>query len=129
MSKFEETGRIIGRLVDEKNSAYGDSFGRSGEILRVLFPDGVQPEQYDDFLAVTRVIDKLFRIATDRDALGESPWQDIAGYGLLGWARVMASVPGPGMPPRASGLGVPGPGQSTTGVPAQPDPLKPLQRE
>lgn len=28
------------------------------------------------------------RIATDRDALGESPYQDISGYGLLGLRRV-----------------------------------------
>jgi hypothetical protein len=32
-------------------------------------------------------LDKLFRIATARDALGESPYRDIAGYGLLGAAR------------------------------------------
>ncbi|MBW2598588.1 MAG: hypothetical protein JRC60_00445 [Deltaproteobacteria bacterium] len=35
-------------------------------------------------MAVTRIIDKLFRIATDKDALGESPYHDIAGYGILG---------------------------------------------
>jgi cell division protein FtsB len=26
----------------------------------------------------------MMRIATDKDAFGESPFQDIAGYGLLG---------------------------------------------
>lgn len=31
---------------------------------------------------------RAFRAATDRDALGESPWRDIAGYGLLGAARL-----------------------------------------
>jgi len=30
-----------------------------------------------------RVIDKLFRIASQKEAFGENPWQDIAGYGLL----------------------------------------------
>jgi hypothetical protein len=34
-------------------------------------------------LAIIRVIDKLFRIATAKKALGESPWNDIAGYGIL----------------------------------------------
>lgn len=85
---FEEIGREIGRLVEEKQLAYGDAFGRAGEVLRQLYPDGIQLEQYDDMLAVTRIVDKLFRIATDRDALGESPFRDIAGYGLLGTARV-----------------------------------------
>ena len=40
-------------------------------------------------LAVTRVVDKLFRIANRRDAFGENPWQDIAGYGILGTANEM----------------------------------------
>jgi len=31
-----------------------------------------------------RIIDKLFRIATQKEAFGESPYRDIAGYGLLG---------------------------------------------
>lgn len=44
-------------------------------------------EQMDDALCVVRILDKLFRIATDRDALGESPYVDIAGYALLGAAR------------------------------------------
>jgi hypothetical protein len=73
----------IGQLVEKKQAAYGDSFGRSGEVLKILYPNGVQPEQYTDLLAVARVIDKLFRIATDRDAFGEDPWGDIAGYGIL----------------------------------------------
>lgn len=84
---YEEIGASIGRLVQEKQAAYGDSFNRACEILRVLYPEGVTPDKYRDFLAVTRVIDKLFRIATDRDALGESPWRDVMGYSLLSVAH------------------------------------------
>jgi len=84
--RFEEIGKTIGALVEEKNEAYGDSFQRSQEILKVLFPDGVQPNQYRDMLGMVRVIDKMFRIATDKDAFGESPWKDITGYGILGTA-------------------------------------------
>jgi hypothetical protein len=85
---YEELGAEIGRLVEEKQAAYGDSFGRSGEVIRAFYPTGIPPEKLDDALGVIRIVDKLFRIATDRDALGESPWRDIAGYGLLGAARV-----------------------------------------
>lgn len=85
---YEKLGAEIGRLVTEKQAAYGDSFGRSGDVMRILYPKGIHPEQMSDALAVVRVLDKLFRIATDRDALGESPWRDVAGYGLLGAARV-----------------------------------------
>jgi hypothetical protein len=87
MSDFERIGVEVGRLVEEKQAAYGDSFGKSGEVMRQLYPNGIRPEQMDDALAVVRVVDKLFRIATKKDAFGESPWRDIAGYGLLGTGR------------------------------------------
>jgi len=80
---YEEIAKNIGKLVDEKNKAYGSSFDKSDQIIKILYPDGVQPHQYKDLLAMTRLIDKLFRIATSKDALGEDPWQDIAGYAIL----------------------------------------------
>ena len=93
--RFEEIGKTIGALVEEKNIAYGDSFSRSKEIIKILYPGGVRPEQYTDMLAITRVIDKLFRIATKKDAFGESPWKDICGYSILGIASdEKASVEG-----------------------------------
>ena len=47
----------------------------------------MEPSQYRDMLAITRVVDKLFRIANKKEAFGENPWQDIAGYGILGTAN------------------------------------------
>jgi hypothetical protein len=87
---YAELGAGIGRLVEEKQAAYGDSFGRAGEVLRVLYPEGIRPDQLDDALAIVRIVDKLFRIATAPDALGESPYRDIAGYAILGTARTEA---------------------------------------
>jgi len=89
MSKqtYKDIGTEIGTLVDEKNAAYGSSFAESHKILSVLYPNGIKPEQYTDALAIIRVIDKLFRIATAKDAFGESPWRDIAGYAILGVAN------------------------------------------
>jgi hypothetical protein len=87
MPDYEQLAVEIGRLVAEKQAAYGDAFGKAGQVLRVLYPEGVKPEQLDDALTVVRVVDKLFRIATNRDALGENPWRDIAGYALLSVAR------------------------------------------
>ena len=89
MKTYRDLGTNIGRLVEEKDQAYGSSFQRAQEILRILYPDGVQPEQYCDMLGMIRVIDKLFRIANRKEAFGENPWQDIAGYGLLGVANEM----------------------------------------
>ncbi len=84
---YSGIGMEIGKLVEEKQAAYGDSFGKSGDVLRALYPTGISLEQFNDALTVVRVVDKLFRIATNRDALGESPWRDIAGYSLLAVER------------------------------------------
>ena len=84
---YKQIGEEIGSLVDEKNAAYGSSFAESHKILSVLYPNGIKPEQYTDALGIIRVIDKLFRIATAKDAFGESPWNDIAGYAILGVAN------------------------------------------
>tara|TARA_Y100000593_G_C4287514_1_gene326334 strand:+ start:365 stop:661 length:297 start_codon:yes stop_codon:yes gene_type:complete len=84
---YENIGTEIGKLVQEKNEAYGDSFGQACRILEVLYPEGITPNQYRDALAITRVIDKLFRLANKKDAFGESPWRDICGYAILGVAN------------------------------------------
>lgn len=93
-ARYMRIGTAVGALVDRKNAQYGDSFNRSGEILRVLFPNGVAPSQYEDMLCLVRIIDKMFRIATAKDGVdpgGESPYRDIAGYGLLGTYRSEAA--------------------------------------
>jgi hypothetical protein len=85
---YRAIAQSVAELVEQKQAAYGDSFGRSGDVMRALYPNGISLQQLDDALTVTRIVDKLFRIATDRDALGESPWRDIQGYALLGTERV-----------------------------------------
>lgn len=84
MSKYRDVGTEIGELVDRKCEAYGASFSKSGDFLRILFPNGLKPYQYDDALLLTRIFDKQMRVATNKDPNGESPYVDIAGYGILG---------------------------------------------
>tara|TARA_R110002074_G_scaffold246406_3_gene418431 strand:+ start:681 stop:956 length:276 start_codon:yes stop_codon:yes gene_type:complete len=86
-NKFKQLGEEVGKLVGEKQLAYGDSFGKSGECLRQMYPEGIAPEQYDDLLTIVRVLDKLFRIANNPSAFEENPYKDIVGYGLLGMGR------------------------------------------
>lgn len=90
-NSYEDLGRRVGALVDVKNQAYGSAFDDAGAFLRLLYPAGITPEQYGDALALVRIFDKMKRIATDKDAFGESPFQDIAGYGLLGLKRAEAN--------------------------------------
>jgi len=83
MNKYQEIGRKIGELVESKNRCYGDNFDAVPAMLQILYPDGVNIAQYGTLLAITRICDKLMRIATNNDPNGESPWQDIAGYAIL----------------------------------------------
>ena len=81
---FHKVAEECADLVTKKNKAYGNSFELAGEILKILFPDGVKVDQYQDMLTVTRVLDKLFRICSgDKKAFEENPWRDILGYSLL----------------------------------------------
>jgi len=79
---YEQKAQKIGAMVDKKNQLYGSSFEKSGEILKILYPDGVKPEQYRNILGTARVIDKLFRVANGNYG-DEDAWQDVCGYGLL----------------------------------------------
>lgn len=86
MKRFVAIAAQVGALVERKNAAYGSSFAKAGAALRLLYPQGIAPCQMDDALLLARIWDKLQRIATDGDPLGESPYLDIAGYGILGVA-------------------------------------------
>jgi hypothetical protein len=80
--KYENIGKAIGNLVDEKNAQYGDAFNKSDEFLKLLYPNGISVEQYSDMLAVVRIFDKLMRVANGNQG-NENAFQDIAGYGIL----------------------------------------------
>lgn len=94
---FQTLGASIGAHVDRAQAAYGDSFGQAGDALRVyLRPydngDGtytIPNRLLDHLLVQVRIIDKQFRIFSNPrgDLMNESPYKDIAGYGLLGTRR------------------------------------------
>ena len=78
----------VAAVVERKNKAYGDSFTKVTRTLEDMFPDGIPVEAYANIGGIVRTLDKLFRVATDRDGLEENPWGDIAGYALLAVRRV-----------------------------------------
>lgn len=86
-SKYEKLGIELGRMLEGKQAAYGDSFSKAGKMMAILYPEGIPLLKLGDALTIVRVLDKLFRIATDKDAFGESPWKDIAGYAMLSVVR------------------------------------------
>lgn len=91
---YEYLGSKIGKLITEKQKSYGDSFHKSGEVMKQLFPNGIPHESYVDALALVRIIDKMFRLATDPSYGGENSWGDIAGYALLRLGDVEAKKHG-----------------------------------
>ena len=84
MMDYKTLGEEVGQLVDEKNTAYGNSFNVAEDFIKLLWPNGVPPDAFNDMLCVVRIFDKLKRIATNKAYGGESPYRDIAGYALLG---------------------------------------------
>lgn len=82
-NKYAAAALEVAELVARKQEAYGDAFTRSGEVLKILYPNGVSVDNYQELLTVTRILDKLFRISTNNDSFNEDPWKDILGYALL----------------------------------------------
>jgi hypothetical protein len=99
IGRFEKAATELGKLVDVKQQAYGDSISSCGYLLRVFMnkykkvdPNSdtiyyVIPDALMDHIAMqVRIIDKQNRIFSnpEGDLMNESPYGDIAGYGLLG---------------------------------------------
>ena len=90
MNNLSSIAFRLGEILDLKNHAYGDSAAKTGKIVEVLWPNGVPPEQYENFLLIVRILDKVSRISTGV-LTDEDPWMDIAGYGVLG-VRMMEEL-------------------------------------
>lgn len=80
---LQEKADSITQTVYKKNLAYGDSFSKCNKFLELLFPNGIQPDKYNDMLTIVRIFDKMMRIANKKHAFDENPWEDILGYALL----------------------------------------------
>ncbi len=83
MGKYQQIATEIASLVERKQTSYGDAFGQAHLVLAILFPNGIPVERYTDVLTITRIVDKLFRIANNKELFAEDPWADICGYALL----------------------------------------------
>lgn len=73
-NKFEKTALEIAKLVKDKNEAYGDSFTKSAEFLKDMYPHGITKENYLDAIFIARIYDKMHRIATNKGAFNEDPY-------------------------------------------------------
>lgn len=96
---FAELGLEVGKLVDEKQKAYGDSVTKCYEIMKVLLQDYHDEKNHtytipesllEIMLLDVRKIDKLNRRFSnpDGDLMNENPFKDDVGYSLLGMRMV-----------------------------------------
>lgn len=74
VNTYKQIADEIADLVTEKQKAYGNSFGEAESFLKLLYPDGIPVEKYKDMLTLVRIWDKIKRIATNKDALGDNSW-------------------------------------------------------
>ncbi|MCP1159285.1 hypothetical protein [Bacillus infantis] len=91
---FESRAHELGKLVDTKQAAYGDSVSKASQLMKVFLQDyktdnntyTIPEELLDHILLQVRIIDKQNRIFSNpkADKMNESPYSDISGYGLLG---------------------------------------------
>jgi hypothetical protein len=81
--RFKLAGKMLGEIIEEKDKKYGSSFKKAADFLKIAYPDGVPVDQYKHMQIITRIFDKIMRIATNKDPEGETPFADIGGYALL----------------------------------------------
>lgn len=75
-------------ILTAKNAKYGNSFAVSGDFLRLLWPNGCKPEDFDRVMLCARMFDKMKRLAVSEDGDDEDPLLDLAGYAVLGLATL-----------------------------------------
>lgn len=86
--RLRKVGVFVTKNTIDKNRKYGDAARKVTALLYELYPDGISPDQYPNALLLIRLLDKVVRLASytpeSMAADDESPWIDVAGYGLLG---------------------------------------------
>lgn len=87
MTTVKQITDSIAEMLEQKEAAYGNAYDKSEEYLKLLYPGGIKPCHYRHLLFQVRIFDKLMRIANNKDAFGEEPYKDIAGYGTKGYQR------------------------------------------
>jgi hypothetical protein len=79
---LEGIAEEIKTTLIEKNQYYGPVYENIGSILEIM-TDGLNKIDMTEFLAVTRIVDKLMRITHTTRTSHYDAWKDILGYALL----------------------------------------------
>jgi tRNA A37 threonylcarbamoyltransferase TsaD len=91
MTQFKEIAKGVAQELEKKNLAYGNAFDKTTKMLLLLYPQGIPVTSYPDIHVIVRMLDKISRIAQNKDPYGESPYLDLAGYAILATANKEAA--------------------------------------
>ncbi len=66
-----EIVKKVGEVLEGKDKSNGDNSARVANMMRQLYPDGIVSDQYEEFLGMAKIQDKLFS-ATSQDGATKS---------------------------------------------------------
>jgi len=72
-----------GRDIADKASDFADSFTTAPQALRLLYPDGVKPDQLEDTATLIRIWDSMSKIAHCDDQKRDETYKEIFSFAVL----------------------------------------------
>lgn len=97
-------GKGITHMAAEKNESYNNSYSRTDEFLKLIFPDGIPVEKYSMIAPIVRWWDKTNRMISKPNAYGESPRIDMVGYAILDAVKDIQDMLERGEEPNLDGI-------------------------
>jgi len=87
LTGYEGIGATAGARVDREYLTYVAGLRTVRQILQIIYPRGVRPEQIGDMLAIVRMVDQMISIAksspSEKFHSRQNPLMEIASYGIL----------------------------------------------
>jgi len=83
---IKELFKEIEDIILDKRKKYGPVDIKISKTLTELYPSGVQPETYQEFILVVHMLEKLSRLTNTnitKEAKNDA-YVDLAGYSILG---------------------------------------------
>ena len=72
-------------IINEKKEAeYGNSYMKVANMLEILYPNGISIDNFNDFLSISKILEKIARLSSDGNVNNLDIYRDVAGYALIG---------------------------------------------
>jgi len=81
---YERIGDDVKRIVQRLEDHHGHSLGQTKEVLKLIYPRGIAPDQFGDAVQMVRVLDELFVIG-NMEGVHDSERADM-------WKELIAKV-------------------------------------